>query len=154
MPFKTYSRTYQAWMNMKARCKHPDRPGHQYWKDVTICERWLSSYKNFLEDMGEAPKGMTLDRIEGAKLYSKETCRWADRATQTKNRTLSKKPLSGHRYITKERGRKDLYCIKMYGQYKQVISCWATGIENAVELRDFIIEELQSIGVNYATDRA
>jgi hypothetical protein len=47
--------------------------------------RWMC-YRNFYEDMGERPDGTTLDRIDVNKGYFKENCRWADSATQARNR--------------------------------------------------------------------
>jgi len=54
-------------------------------KGVTFDPRW-NKYKDFLEDMGERPDGMTLDRIDPSKGYSKENCRWATPAQQQANR--------------------------------------------------------------------
>lgn len=38
-------------------------------------------------DMGEIPEGMSLDRIDNNKGYSKDNCRWATREEQNKNKT-------------------------------------------------------------------
>ena len=144
MPFKVYSRTYQAWQNMKARCKHTHRPHYKYWVGVSVCPEWLNSYKTFLQDMGEAPPGLTLDRLNGAKVYSKETCAWTDRKAQTNNRTLTKLPKSGHRYITKDKTRANSYCIQIKTSLGKV-STRANSLEKAIVVRDEILHRRQCV---------
>jgi len=82
-----YSRsaTYKAWQSMLQRANN--RPGYVH---VSVCERW-SKFENFLEDMGEVPKGMTLDRFPDQKgNYSPDNCRWATQKQQQNNRTNNK----------------------------------------------------------------
>lgn len=55
-------------------------------KGISVCARWRN-YLAFLEDMGERPMGMTLDRIDSTKDYSPDNCRWATMKTQQRNRT-------------------------------------------------------------------
>lgn len=50
-----------------------------------MCERW-SLFTNFLEDMGERPPDMTIDRIDNDKGYFLENCRWATMKQQNDNR--------------------------------------------------------------------
>ena len=79
---------YPTWINMKQRCNNPKNPSYPWYggKGIRVCERW-KSFKNFAEDMGERPDGLTLDRIESTKDYSPENCRWADKKTQGVNRS-------------------------------------------------------------------
>lgn len=72
--------TYQTWASMVARCRRDPA-----YAGIVVCERW-SQFENFLEDMGERPKGMTLDRESNALGYNKDNCRWATRQTQAENR--------------------------------------------------------------------
>ena len=73
---------------MRQRCNNPDCPTYKNYgaKGVTVCDRWNSSFDCFLKDMGEPPKGYSLDRIDSTKGYSKDNCRWANAKQQANNR--------------------------------------------------------------------
>jgi hypothetical protein len=83
---------------MKRRCTNPSLDGYKNYgaKGIGYCERW-ESYENFLEDMGERPEGMTLDRIDPAGDYEPSNCRWLSMTEQIRSRsnavTLNGKPL-------------------------------------------------------------
>lgn len=82
------SRTYNSWLCMRRRCSAKE--GTRHWdyygaNGITVCERWATSFESFLEDMGERPAGMTIDRMEVSLGYSKSNCRWATGHTQRMN---------------------------------------------------------------------
>lgn len=57
-------------------------------KGVTVCDRWkgVENFPLFLADMGERPKGMTLDRYpNNTGNYEPGNCRWATPAQQARN---------------------------------------------------------------------
>lgn len=83
----TKSPTYQSWRMMRERCYYKKQENYYNYggRGVKVCDRW-KFFKNFLEDMGERPDGMTLDRIDPEKDYSPENCRWADASTQAMNK--------------------------------------------------------------------
>lgn len=83
---KHKTKTYRTWAMMKDRCSNPNSPNYARYggRGITVCKRW-ETFENFLEDMGEAPKGLSIDRIDNNKGYSKENCRWATKEQQVYN---------------------------------------------------------------------
>lgn len=83
------SLTYRSWKSMIQRCYDTKVPHYKRYgaKGITVCERWQKSFLNFLEDMGERHKGMTLDRMNSTGNYCKENCRWATNKQQGRNRS-------------------------------------------------------------------
>lgn len=78
---------YNSWRNMRDRCRYPS---NEHWdlyggRGITVCERWDTSFKNFLEDMGPKPKGQTIDRIDVNGNYEPGNCQWAAPKTQMRN---------------------------------------------------------------------
>lgn len=85
------SPTYITWHNMIQRCTNAAATSYQYYggRGIRVCERWRK-FENFLEDMGERPMGLTLDREDNDGNYEPGNCRWATRKEQQHNtrRTL------------------------------------------------------------------
>jgi len=82
------SRTYHVWYIMLQRAKDPEwhQSAHFAGVPIPVCDRWLS-FPNFLEDMGERPPGLTIDRIRNDLGYEPGNCRWATWHQQARNRT-------------------------------------------------------------------
>ena len=102
------SQTYNSWAQMRARCNNPKNPKYYLYgeRGISVCERW-SKFSAFLEDMGERPKGHTLDRIDGSKDYEPSNCRWATPRQQSANiRTNKVIKYKGRDYIVPELARK------------------------------------------------
>lgn len=86
--------TYQIWANMKDRCANPNNASFERWyggAGISVCERWATSFENFLVDMGKRPSGMSLDRIDGTKGYEPGNCRWATDEEQHNNKKSNRK---------------------------------------------------------------
>lgn len=80
---------YFSWCAMKNRCYNKN---YDHYKDyggrgITVCDRWLNSYKNFLTDLGRRPPDKhSLDRIRVNDNYEPGNCRWATWTEQANNK--------------------------------------------------------------------
>lgn len=81
------SPTYNSWRAMRERCFNPNNAAYYRYggRGITVCPEWKESFETFLSDMGNRPKGCTLDRIDGDGNYEMGNCRWADAKTQARN---------------------------------------------------------------------
>lgn len=52
-----------------------------------MCQAWSDDFGQFLEDMGECPPGMSIDRVDVNGDYEPRNCRWATTRQQARTRT-------------------------------------------------------------------
>lgn len=88
---QSYSKTYKIWDAIKQRCVNKKNKRYKDYgeRGITICDRWLN-FENFISDMGESPKGFTIERIENNKGYEPGNCKWATYEEQNNNTRFNK----------------------------------------------------------------
>ena len=85
---KKYTKEYTSWGGMKQRCYNINNPDYKNYggRGITVCDRWLESFENFIDDMGLKPTPQhSIDRINNNLGYSSENCRWATSKQQNNN---------------------------------------------------------------------
>lgn len=112
------SPTYISWQKMLSRCYDPNNSEyHRYGNQgISVCKRWQGKYGfvNFQNDMGNRPKGKTLDRKNNNKGYYPKNCRWATPQEQAQNRKTRKRK----NYYWDSRRQKWVSEIKINGKKK------------------------------------
>ena len=88
---KASSRTYRIWSGMQSRCFNPRVKEYKYYggRGITVCERWRD-FRLFLQDMGEIPPGLSIDRINNDGNYEPGNCKWSTAKEQANNRRRAK----------------------------------------------------------------
>ena len=84
---------WNAWAGMKRRCQNPnDKDFSTYGgRGIKICAEW-QNFDRFYADMGSAPTGFSLDRIDVDGDYSPANCRWASKSVQSANQRRFQDP--------------------------------------------------------------
>lgn len=78
---------YHTWNGIVDRCRNPKNAMWRHYggRGIDVCEEWLD-VMSFINDMGEKPKGMQIDRIDNNKGYYKENCRWVVSKENNRNK--------------------------------------------------------------------
>lgn len=86
---RTYHLHKKVWHAMKFRCysEKCDQYADYGGRGITICDRWLESFDNFIADMGYRPfANFQIDRIDNNGNYEPSNCRWISRSDNMRNR--------------------------------------------------------------------
>lgn len=82
---------YRRWQAIKNRCLNPKNIAYGRYggRGIAICDQWVDSFATFLGDVaaeiGDAPVGHSLDRIDNTRGYEPGNMRWATPKEQQRN---------------------------------------------------------------------
>jgi len=116
---------YQSWRNLKSRCCNKSISNYKNYggRGITVCDRWLANFTNFLEDMGKKPSPVhQIDRINNNGNYEPSNCRWVTPKVNSNNRSNSYTwYVLGQRYKTASEAG------KLLGVSRATIGNWCIG---------------------------
>ena len=83
---------YKTLVKIKERCYNSNSERYNSYggRGIKVCDRWLESFENFLEDMGERPEGYSIERINVDGNYEPENCKWIPLIEQHYNKQNTK----------------------------------------------------------------
>lgn len=94
---------YKRWSSMRSRCKKGNNAktnNNYFLKGVKVCSEW-DTFETYYKDMGDIPfNGAEIDRIDNAKGYSKENCRWTTRKENNRNKSTNRSVVYEGKLIT------------------------------------------------------
>lgn len=117
--------TYRSWKEMRQRCNNPNSTQYKWYgaRGIKVCERW-ESFDAFLEDMGERPSGMTIDRIDNDKDYEPNNCRWLTHVEQVRKQSRLKLTMESAQALREDHsgGMSYQQLAEKYGLGKQAVA--------------------------------
>ena len=89
---------YARWLTIlrRAAWKCPSLMSYKktgpYYADCTVCDEWLDFTHFYRWSVANGYRqGLQIDRIDNARGYSPDNCRWVTRAEQSRNRRMTDK---------------------------------------------------------------
>ena len=84
---------YNTWCKMRERCYKKSSSNYERYgaRGIRVCDRWLSDFSIFLQDVGERPSAdHSLDRIDNLGDYEPDNIKWSTAKEQANNRRIRK----------------------------------------------------------------
>lgn len=97
---KTNTKTFRIWTGIITRCYNEKSTVYKYYggRGIKVSDRWRD-FLNFLEDMGERPPGLQIDRIDNDGHYEPGNCRWVTpKENNPYNKGTVKDDMPGRRF--------------------------------------------------------
>lgn len=87
-------KVYLVWASMRQRCINPKCKSYKkYGARGITCDAAWSTFEGFWADMGDTYEdGLTIDRIDSSKGYTKNNCRWLT-LSQNSSETTKRRPV-------------------------------------------------------------
>jgi hypothetical protein len=87
----SHTRVYHVWQAMLQRCENPKAQRYADYggRGISVCAAW-HKFENFFRDMGDRPKGYSIEREDNNGNYEPGNCRWATTKTQMNNQRRSR----------------------------------------------------------------
>lgn len=84
---KPANKTYEIWKAMRQRCDNANNKDYPSYggRGIRYDSRWVD-FLVFLEEMGEKPDGLMLERMDNNGPYCKWNCKWATPSEQARNK--------------------------------------------------------------------
>jgi hypothetical protein len=81
------TKVHHVWRAMLYRCDNPnDHAYHNYGgRGIKVCEEWRK-FEVFYSEMGDPPRGGTIERKDTSGPYAKWNCKWASMKEQQNNK--------------------------------------------------------------------
>ena len=77
---------------MKSRCGNPNVKAYANYgaRGIEVCARWRDSFDCFLADLGKAPPGTSIERLDVNGNYEPANCKWGTQREQMRNTRYTK----------------------------------------------------------------
>jgi len=119
---KSKSGEYNSYRSMIQRCQNPNNTSYKYYFNIGICSRWIKSFENFYEDMGDKPsKKYSIERVDNSIGYYPENCVWGTPDEQSQNQKTTKLDHIKVTYIRERIGMTNKILADKFGVSEETI---------------------------------